>query len=99
MKPYDSSIIETVRREVSEEAGIELESSSLERIFETSYDFGDGTVHFFLARLPNTAVLDMDSGEIEAWQWLSLEEAQKLPMFPATEKCMKFMAEETKLFT
>ena len=97
MDPGDKSIKETAVREVKEETGLNLESSQLREVFRTSYDFGQGKVYFFLARAPIGLELRVDENEIDEWRWLSLEEAKELPMYPATEKCVRFLARRPEL--
>jgi 8-oxo-dGTP pyrophosphatase MutT (NUDIX family) len=89
VKPSDNSVEAAAIREVREEFGLELTPGQLRKIYETSYDFGEGTVYFFIARTLDTSKLSVDTSEVIEWRWLSLETAQGLPMFPATAKCLQ----------
>ncbi len=89
----DRSIEAAALREAREEFGLELHEDQLRKVFQAGYDFGDGTVHFFVSPLPRDSSLCADPSEIAALRWVSLQEALNLPMFPATAKCLDYIRE------
>ena len=91
VKSRDRSVSEAALREVNEETGLVLKAEALQPIFETEYDFGEGRVHFFRASLPTGAGLRMQTEELEESSWFTLQEAERLQMFPATRKCLDFL--------
>ena len=99
VKPSDVSPDAAAVREVYEEVGIKLASSKIRKFCETSYDFGAGVVHFFIAPAPQEFDIKVNEAELAAWQWVSLEVALTLPMFPATEKSLQFLANNNDILS
>jgi 8-oxo-dGTP pyrophosphatase MutT (NUDIX family) len=93
VKESDRSIEAAAIREAREEFGLELQEHQLKKVCQAEYDFGEGTVYFFVAPLPHDSILHPDPTEIAASRWASVEEALDLPMFPATTKCLRFVHE------
>jgi 8-oxo-dGTP pyrophosphatase MutT (NUDIX family) len=96
-RPDDSTVRSTALREVEEEAGLHLGEKDLRDLYSTPYDFGEGTVYFFITSLPAGSQLTFDEGEIEEWRWVSLDDALSLPVFPATERCLTYMTSRPEL--
>ncbi|GAA1014369.1 hypothetical protein Aple_079670 [Acrocarpospora pleiomorpha] len=87
MNPDESSPVDTLRREVREEAGIDLLPQDLRPIVEAPYDFGEGTVYFFEAEIGDRkSKIRLAENEITEHRWVTVDEARRLPVFPATEK-------------
>jgi 8-oxo-dGTP pyrophosphatase MutT (NUDIX family) len=95
MKPYDASIIEALRREVREETSLDIPGNQFKPVFTTSYDFGEGSVHFFVTVLSSDVRLRLDESELAEWSWFTLDEARRLPMFPATKAFIQYLLRET----
>lgn len=91
VKATDDSPETAVLRETKEEAGLTLREAEIRKIFETDYDFGAGSVHFFLAPLAETGSLRFNEVEILSWRWFSLNSSMTLPVFPATKKCLEYL--------
>lgn len=91
----DASLVDTVLRELKEEALLELTAADIKFVLETPYDFGEGRVQFYRAKLPKETQMTLDPQEIVDSRWLTLEEAEKLPMFPATRACIEFLIRQT----
>jgi 8-oxo-dGTP diphosphatase len=85
MKPYDQTPLETVKRELREEIGLDLPDEAFELQLTTNYDFGEGKVYFYTTNLPAGASLNFDASELEEWKWVPWEAVQSLEMFPATQ--------------
>ena len=92
-EPEDRSLIETVIREAREETGITLSKEVLIPIVQAPYDFGEGIVQFFRAKLARNAVFAFNEEVLES-RWMILEDAVKLPMFPASLTCLWEMISE-----
>jgi 8-oxo-dGTP pyrophosphatase MutT (NUDIX family) len=86
MDPADQTPIETLIREVKEEASLELPADAFNFELTTGYDFGSGKVHFYTAKVDAKELTKFDPSEIKCWQWVSLQDALSLPTFPATKK-------------
>ena len=99
VKSSDASPEAAAMREVYEEFGIKLASSKVRKVCDTAYDFGVGTVHFFIAPAPREFNIKVNEVELAAWQWVPLQVALTLPMFPATEKCLQFLAKNNDLLS
>lgn len=86
MKRHEQPL-ETVMRELREEAQLVLERTRFELVLETDYDFGDGTVYFYQAAIdPTCHHLEFNPREIVEHRWVSVAEALCLPMYAATKK-------------
>jgi len=99
VKSSDVSAEAGAVREVYEEFGIALTRSKIRKVCETPYDFGVGAVHFFIAPVPHELNIKVNQAEIAAWQWFTLNAALTLPVFPATEKCLRFLANNNGLLS
>lgn len=99
VKPSDVSPEAAAMREVYEEFGIKLAPSKIRKACETPYDFGVGSVHFFIAPAPREFSIKVNEVELAEWQWVPLEVALTLPMFSATEKCLQFLAKNKDLLS
>ncbi len=88
-EPGDESLTATAVRELREESGLSLSPESLTFVLETPYDFGEGKVHFFEAMIPSDAAFTLNEQEIAEMRWMSLSEALSVPVFPATDACLK----------
>jgi 8-oxo-dGTP pyrophosphatase MutT (NUDIX family) len=94
MDPLDSSPIETLVREVKEEVNISLSKDVFKFEITTQYDFGEGEVYFYTARLDKGLNLEFDDDEIKSWQWFLIKDALLLQMFPATKKFLEHLLNE-----
>lgn len=92
VRPGDVTVRHTALREVREEVGLHLNDVDLRELYSTPYDFGEGTVYFFITSLPSDSTLSFDLTEIAEGRWVSLDDARLLPVFPATERCLRFIA-------
>ncbi|MBT8226973.1 MAG: NUDIX hydrolase [Dactylosporangium sp.] len=73
-------------RELFEEAKLSLELHELEPVATESYDFGEGTVHFFQAHIDSERdSLKFNEQEILEHRWLAVNDAVRLDTFPATQ--------------
>lgn len=84
----------TATRELREELGLDLPEDALQPSLETPYDFGQGTVHFFVAHLPEMADLDIDDHEILEMSRFKVSEAIKLPAYPATKRFLEHLGRQ-----
>lgn len=84
VKPGDPSPRHALLRELREEVGLELDPADLRFEIAAPYDFGQGEVTFFSARMPNDAQLRFNERELADWGWYSVAQALNLPTFPAT---------------
>jgi 8-oxo-dGTP pyrophosphatase MutT (NUDIX family) len=91
VKATDASPEAAVLRETKEEAGLALQAKEIRKMFDTDYDFGKGTVHFFVAPLVKGAALQFNEVEILSWRWFSLKSSTTVPVFPATKKCLAYL--------
>ena len=89
----DGSLVETAIREAREEAGVLLSKQALIPIMQAPYDFGEGIVQFFRTSLAKNVLLNFNEEILES-RWMTLEEAVKLPMFPASLSCLWEMISE-----
>lgn len=86
MDPGDADPKAALVREVFEELRVRLNPNDLHPVISAPYDFGEGTIHFFEAPLPEPpSDITFDDMEILEHRWLSVREALALPVFPATE--------------
>lgn len=75
----DESPEECVRREVREEAGLELEGLRLRGILTFILpDWGNELTFLYTARAEDRELPDCDEGEL---RWIRIEEAEKLPLW------------------
>jgi 8-oxo-dGTP pyrophosphatase MutT (NUDIX family) len=82
-----------IMREIEEEIGVRLQPSDLDPVLDVPYDFGEGTVHFFRARLEDCdPPLSPAKEEIVEYRWLSIDDALRLPVFPATARFLQALA-------
>ena len=86
-------MVETAIREAREEAGVLLSKQALIPIMQAPYDFGEGIVQFFRTSLAKNVLLNFNEEILES-RWMTLEEAVKLPMFPASLSCLWEMISE-----
>lgn len=86
MKPFDSSPVDTLMREVREEIGIEFTADQFQLQLTTNYDFGEGTVYFYTASMPQNSPPNFDSNELTEWRWFAIDSLDSLQAFPATKK-------------
>ena len=84
----------TATRELREELGLDLPRDALRPSLETPYDFGQGTVHFFVADLPEAADLAVDNHEIVELRCFKLSEAVRLRAYPATRRFLQHLGRE-----
>jgi len=88
----DASPEDAVLREVWEEARLDLSREDLVHLCDVPYDFGDGVIYSFAARLGDAAPIIIDHAEIEEARWFALREAALLQMFPATSRILQATA-------
>jgi 8-oxo-dGTP pyrophosphatase MutT (NUDIX family) len=87
----DASAQVAAAREIEEETSLKVSADALICIYKAPYDFGAGLVHFFKLNVPNDVHLKMDKGELAEWKWFAAEATLDLPMFPATQECMRYV--------
>lgn len=80
----DETPLTALVRELQEETGVNLPQEAFQFELSLPYDFGDGQVQFYTARLTDNAKLDFAVDEIIECRWTSLEEAARLPMYSAS---------------
>ncbi len=97
--PEDEGLQNAICREVLEECGVEIPPQNFNHIFQAPYDFGTGNVHFYKAHLPSHNALVMDTTELLEWGWFTLQEALSLPMYPATEACLRLVCLQPELLS
>jgi 8-oxo-dGTP pyrophosphatase MutT (NUDIX family) len=81
--PEDNTPEQAAVREVKEELDIDLTLDDLTFVLAAPYEFGEGTVHCFEAKLSPAARPHFNK-EILRHRWLPVPEARKLPAFRAT---------------
>jgi 8-oxo-dGTP pyrophosphatase MutT (NUDIX family) len=87
MEPADASPVETLIRELKEEADADFAEDDFRPVIEARYDFGNGKVHFFEAKIdPRHQTLHFNPHEIVEHRWFTVSEARHLPVFPATRR-------------
>lgn len=94
-EPEDTSLVATAIRELREESAILLAEDDLELLFRAPFDFGEGTIEFFLASMPVLAVPKFNH-EIAEHRWLTIKEATILPMYPASRACLMHLEKREK---
>jgi 8-oxo-dGTP pyrophosphatase MutT (NUDIX family) len=86
----DASPIEALVREVEEEVSLTLREDDFTPIVQTRYDFGEGTVHFYEARIGRLAsTISFNRREILGHRWVRLDQTDDLLVFPATQEFLK----------
>lgn len=76
----------TAIRELQEEFGVKLDSEELVDTLTVPYDFGEGTIYFFDAKIDrDTIEFTVDSQEVIEYRWFSKDEALNLPAMRATQ--------------
>ena len=91
--PEDTSPKAAAVRELQEEFGISLEPAQLIDVLATPYDFGEGTVYFFEAKVDrDTIEFTIDAEEVVEYRWFSKEEALALPAMAATQAYLQQLA-------
>ena len=85
-------------REIQEELNATVDPSESVFNFQTSYDFGEGTVNFYTFNVSDTRVSDfsIDESEVLHARWFTIEEALKLPCYPATAKYLQSYREQAQ---
>lgn len=84
LEPTDDSPLGALRRELDEELGLRLEADVFTAFITEPSDVGDGSVHFFVATLADEVPIQVGRSEIVECRWVSVPEALRLPMMPAT---------------
>lgn len=97
VRASDDGPLGAVLREVAEETGLSLDRADVKYLITVPYDLGEGEVHFFWARIGDPSVLVFDYGELEESRWLTLDQGSRLPMFPATQKCIAHVSENSQI--
>jgi 8-oxo-dGTP pyrophosphatase MutT (NUDIX family) len=93
----DETPTEAVVREIKEETQICLSPDDIEEIVQIPYDFGEGTIYFFLSK--ETESFDniiFDPNEIEEHGWFDIPVARNLPLFDATAKFLDILIDRKK---
>jgi 8-oxo-dGTP pyrophosphatase MutT (NUDIX family) len=86
----DASPVEALVREVEEELALRLRERDFRLVVRAPYDFGEGTVHFYEARIGHlVSRISFNRREILGHLWVRLDETDGLPMFPATQAFLK----------
>ncbi len=80
--------------ELREELGLSVAREALRFELSTPYDFGQGEVRFFTARLPRASELVPNLEEIEERRWFTVSAALELPAFPATQLFLRYLSEQ-----
>jgi 8-oxo-dGTP pyrophosphatase MutT (NUDIX family) len=93
VEPDDDSPRDAAARELREELGLDLPLDALSPRLARPYDFGQGQVYFFVARLPETAEL-APNGEIVEMCWAEVSDARNLQSYPATSDFLESLSEE-----
>ena len=91
MRESDESLLDAVKREVKEESQIELPVSEIRFEIETEYDFGEGRVYFYTAKVLPDVNPRFDTSEINDWRWFDIKDTRLLKMFPATKKFIEHL--------
>jgi 8-oxo-dGTP pyrophosphatase MutT (NUDIX family) len=91
LEPGDLSFLDAATRELREELGLSLAHEALRFELSTPYDFGQGEVRFFTARLPRVYELAPNPDEIEECRRFSLSAALELPAYPATQRFLRHL--------
>lgn len=81
-------------RELREELGLDLPREALRPSLTMPYDFGQGTVHFFVAEVSSATQFAVNQQEIVGWRRFSVEEAVQLPTYPATRHFLQHLGAE-----
>ena len=89
VKDRDQSPAHTLQRELEEETNIHLEIEQFRRVIITDYDFGEGKVYFYTAKITNDVSPIFDTTELVEWKWCKPSSALSLSMFPATRKFLE----------
>lgn len=84
----------TAARELREELGLDLPEDALRPSLETPYDFGQGTVHFFVADLPEAVDFNVNNEEIVAHDRFKVSDAIRLLVYPATRRFLEHLRSE-----
>ena len=93
IEPEDATPKAAAVRELQEEFGISLDSSKLIDVLTTPYDFGEGTVYFFDAKVNRDNIeFEVDPQEVVEYRWFSKEEVLALPAMAATQAYLQQIA-------
>lgn len=90
----DTTPVAALVREVEEEVDLRLRPHELDLIVQAPYDFGEGIVHCYQARIgARAATISFNPREILGHRWVGLNEARTLPVFPATQQFLTALSD------
>lgn len=94
-KEKTESLVEAMQRELKEESGIIVSENALQYVCKTyaRYPNMDFTYHLFRADLAHFPLIQLSPTEHEAFQWVTLPEAYRLPLTPGTNDALKILFE------
>jgi 8-oxo-dGTP pyrophosphatase MutT (NUDIX family) len=87
----DAGPSDALVRELHEELGLTMSSDDFRLVTVQPYDFGDGTVHFYVGHFPVGQELNVDSTEIAEARWFEVADVADLDAFPATRRFGEIM--------
>jgi 8-oxo-dGTP pyrophosphatase MutT (NUDIX family) len=88
---HDKSLVDAVLRETREEIGVEIDPTTLKRIYKAPNDIDSGEIYFFLADMPNNSEIILNSQEILEYRWVSMKDTPTITLLPATQKCLQIL--------
>jgi 8-oxo-dGTP pyrophosphatase MutT (NUDIX family) len=95
MEEDDETPVAALEREVKEELDLDLHGRDLRFILITPHDLDEGEIHFFEACIDSRRDrVRPRSNEILEVKWLSLADAAKLPVLPATARFIERLQRE-----
>ncbi|WP_084533098.1 NUDIX hydrolase [Nocardia fusca] len=86
--PEDIDPADTALRELTEEVSVRASAKSLEHLEVTNRDVGTGNIHFWRLKVENIESLTIPRDEIADAQWFSLNELDRIELFPATRRAL-----------
>lgn len=90
----DTTPVAALVREVEEEVDLRLRARDFKLVVRAPYDFGEGVVHFYQARIGTlAAMISFNPREILDHRWVGLNEAKTLPVFPATQRFLTALSD------